>query len=205
MPRVSRAEAERNRAAIERAASRLIRERGLGVSVADLMGAAGLTHGGFYGHFESKGELNAIACAHAFADSVERWRKRAAGARDAAQARDALVQGYLTPYNRSTPGSSCPMAALAADVAREDDDAPVRGVFRDGLEQLIDLLTAAQPDADRDADGGRQAALAQISTMVGALVLARATKGNPLSNEIMAAARRYLLGETAGEDVDAHA
>lgn len=205
MPRVSRAEAERNRAAIERAASRLIRERGLGVSVADLMGAAGLTHGGFYGHFESKSELTAIACAHAFADSVERWRKRAAGAQDAAQAREALVSGYLTPYNRSTPGSSCPMAALAADVAREDDDAPVRGVFRDGLEQLIDMLAAAQSDADRDADGGRQAALAQISTMVGALVLARATKGNALSNEIMAAARRHLLGEATGDAIHMHA
>ena len=203
MPRVSRAEAGRNRAAIERAASRLIRERGLGVSVADLMGAAGLTHGGFYGHFESKGELAAIACAHAFADSVERWRRRTAGATDAAHAKAALVRGYLTSYNRSTPGSSCPMATLAADIAREDDGAPVRRVFRDGLEDLIGILAAVQPEAQDDAEGGRAAALAEISTLVGALVLARATKGNALSNEIMAAARRQLLGDESAENAEA--
>ncbi len=192
MPRVSRAETEKNRAAIERASSKLIREQGLGVSVADLMAAAGLTHGGFYGHFESKDELKAIACARAFAESVERWNKRVATADDAGAARSAIVEAYLSSYSRATPGASCPLAALAADVARENDGTPVREAFNDGLEQLVDILASLQDPAKPDAAAARDQALTQLSTLVGALMLARATRGKPISNELMAAAREHL-------------
>ena len=91
MPRVSRAEAESHRQQITEASARLFKERGInGVSVADLMGAAGLTHGGFYGHFESKDALAGVAVAHAFEQSAERWRKRAAGKPDDPGRRAAL-------------------------------------------------------------------------------------------------------------------
>ncbi|HRO53290.1 MAG TPA: TetR/AcrR family transcriptional regulator [Alicycliphilus sp.] len=200
MPRVSRAETEKNRAAIERASSQLIRERGLGVSVADLMGAAGLTHGGFYGHFQSKDELKAIACASALAESAERWKKRMAK-KDPEQARAALVEGYLTERNRSAPGTGCPLAALAVDVAREERGKPVRAAFNDGLEQLIELLTATQPCA-LDEAARRSGALAQMATLVGAMVLARATSDSPLSDELLAAARENLLGSTADTHPD---
>ena len=77
MPRVSREQTDINRLAIEDASSRLFREQGIkAVSVADLMAAAGLTHGGFYGHFESKDALAAVACAKAFEQSAGRWEKR---------------------------------------------------------------------------------------------------------------------------------
>lgn len=156
------------------------------------MGAAGLTHGGFYGHFQSKDELAAIACANAFAESVERWKKRVAKAKDSEGARAALVEGYLTARNRSTPGTSCPLAALAVDVAREDDGKPVRAAFEDGLERLAELLASVQPSA-LGHEERRASALAQIATMVGAMVLARATDGRPVSDELMAAAREHLL------------
>ena len=79
MPRVSRAQAEAHREAITDASARLFKEHGLkAVSVADLMGAAGLTHGGFYGHFESKDALAGAATAHAYGQAVERWRRRVA-------------------------------------------------------------------------------------------------------------------------------
>ncbi len=191
MPRVSRAETERNRVAIETVSSRLFREQGLRVSVADLMGAAGLTHGGFYGHFESKDELAAIACAKAFDESTERWRKRMAGTRQPASARAALIEGYLTPQNRASVGTGCPMAALATDVSREPEEKPIRSAFVKGLEQLIAILADVQPHTDDSA--ARDAALVEISTMVGAMILARATKGRALSGEIMESAKRRLL------------
>src|SRR5271170_2549103 len=121
MPRVSREQFISNRTAITEASARLLRERGIkGLSVSELMAAAGLTHGGFYGHFASKDALAAEACSLAFEHSAERWKNRVAGNADADSARAALVEGYLTPKSRSSPGTSCPAAALAGDVARED-------------------------------------------------------------------------------------
>ena len=74
MPRVSKEQTDLNRSAIENVSAKLFREKGFnGVSVSDLMAAAGLTHGGFYGHFSSKDELAAVACANAFDHAVERW------------------------------------------------------------------------------------------------------------------------------------
>ncbi|HEY0207533.1 TetR/AcrR family transcriptional regulator [Acerihabitans sp.] len=193
MPRVSRAETERNRIAIEEASSRLFREQGLRVSVADLMGAVGLTHGGFYGHFASKDDLAAIACAKAFGDSVGRWHKRMAGTRDHASAHAELIEGYLLSQNLSAVGTGCPLAALATDVSREPEDKPVRQAFLQGLEQLVAILAGELRDTDTVT--ARETALAEISTMVGALVLARATKGHDLSGEIMASAKRHLLAD----------
>lgn len=155
------------------------------------MGAAGLTHGGFYGHFQSKDELAAVACANAFEGSIERWKKRIAEAQDCEAALAALFQGYLTARNRSAPGKSCPLAALAVDVSREDSDKPVRAAFNDGLEQLIELLASVQPPSLKN-EAQRASALAQLSTMVGAMVLARATNGSPLSEELLTAAREHL-------------
>ncbi len=192
MPRVSRAETEKNRIAIQAAASRLIRERGLGVSVADLMGAAGLTHGGFYGHFASKDALNAIACASALTESNERWRARTADAATPEQARAALVKGYLTPENRAMPANSCPLSSLSVDVSREPADKPIRPVFQGGLESLLGQLTDCQPPALTPAQR-RARALAELSTLVGAMVLARAVSGSPLSDEVLEAARQALL------------
>lgn len=156
------------------------------------MGAAGLTHGGFYGHFQSKDELTAVACANAFEGAVERWKKRIANAPDSEGALAALIEGYLTARNRSAPGTSCPVAALAVDVAREDEDKPVRAAFNNGLEQLVELLTSVQSSPLSD-EAHRASALAQLATMVGAMVLARATDGNPVSDELLTAAREHLL------------
>ena len=194
MPRVSKAEAEKNRAIIEQVSSRLFREQGFhGISVADLMGAAGLTHGGFYGHFESKDALAAIACARAFEESEARWRKRVNEAPDHGTALSSLIDAYLSTRNRNNAGTGCPVAALANDVAREPDDKPVRAAFHEGLEALVDILAEVQPDAD--AGARRSAALAQMATLAGALILSRATQGTPLSNEILAATRARLLPE----------
>jgi TetR/AcrR family transcriptional regulator, transcriptional repressor for nem operon len=196
MPRVSREVTARNRAEIERVSARLFREQGLqGVSVADLMAAAGLTHGGFYGHFESKDALATVACTKAFDEAVERWEARISGTTDPKSALTALVDGYLSSRNRRSAGSGCPLAGLATDVAREPDGKPVKDAYLAGLRRLIGVLVALQSTDDPKQDRG--VALARLSTMVGAMVLARATNGHALSNEIMAAARENILGGIA--------
>ena len=192
MPRVSRAEAESHREQITDASARLFRERGVkGVSVADLMGAAGLTHGGFYGHFESKDALAGVAVARAFEQSVEKWRKRVAAKPDDAARRAVLVEHFLATQSIRNVGLGCPTVSLATDVSREPVGAPIRTAYLDGLDALVQILSEVEPGPD--AAARRAAALADYATMVGALLLARATEGAPLSHELLAAARARLL------------
>jgi TetR/AcrR family transcriptional regulator, transcriptional repressor for nem operon len=191
MSRVSRLEADSNRIAITEASARLFRERGIkGVSVSDLMGAAGLTHGGFYGHFASKDALAAEACSWAFDRSCERWKKRITDSPDARAAKAALIDGYLSAAARGSPGSSCPTTALASDVSREEADAPVRAAFASGVEALMKMFGELQQTGDSGTD--RREALAEFSTMVGALLLSRATAGHKISDELLNAARERL-------------
>ncbi len=191
MPRVSRQQTERNREIILQVATRLFRERGLkGLSVAEVMSAAGLTHGGFYGHFESKEALAAQACQQAFAQSVQRWAERIAPTRDRKGARQALVENYLADSNRDLPGEGCPTVGFSGDVCREPADSPLRLAYREGVGALLDDYEGVmeQPQADER----RKAALIEFTLMVGAITLARATEGDPLSDEILQAARDYL-------------
>jgi len=145
MPRVSREQADRHRVAITEASSRLFREHGLDkVSVAELMAAAGLTHGGFYGHFGSKEELAGEACRWAFERSAERWKKRLADKPVRSVARAALTDNYLSAQSRSGPAGSCPATSLATDVARSAADAsPLLPLSRQGADasfQKFDVL-----------------------------------------------------------------
>jgi TetR/AcrR family transcriptional repressor of nem operon len=175
MGRVSQAQAEENRRQVVAAAARLFRERGVqGVSVADLMAAAGLTHGGFYKRFTSKEALVSEAVRQAFDD-----RAAQLGGLDPAE----FVDGYLSPAHRDDPGAGCPAAGFGADVAREGPDSDARRAYADGVESYARLL------------GGD---LAAVSTLVGAIVLARATARTDLSDQILAAARADLTARGAG-------
>jgi TetR/AcrR family transcriptional repressor of nem operon len=191
MPRVSKETADRHRSAIIDASARLFRERGIdGVSVSDLMAEAGLTHGGFYGHFLSKDVLAAEACTRAFQQSSERWKTRISGKRDRSAQLGAIIEGYLSPQSRNSPGTSCATAALVNDISREPAGAPVRDAYANGVKILLDILGSLQPAGN--AATNRRRTLAQFSTMVGALVLARATRGDSISDEFLAAARDFL-------------
>ncbi|MGO4331639.1 TetR/AcrR family transcriptional regulator [Cupriavidus sp. 2TAF22] len=197
MARASREQAEKNREAIEAASTRLFRERGLnGVSVAELMAGAGLTHGGFYGHFSSKDALAELACKRGFEESARRWAGRIGrGGDDKRAMRANLVEPYLTQDHCAHPGEGCSAVALASDVAREPADKPVRQAYIDGLKVMVEdwMKTVAHDDpAER-----RKLALAQLSTLVGAMTLARATAGDALSDDILAAAHDMLLGPLA--------
>ncbi|WP_055545679.1 TetR/AcrR family transcriptional regulator [Streptomyces sp. NBRC 110028] len=182
MGRVSKAQAEENRRRVVETASRLFREQGTQVSVTDLMKAAGLTHGGFYKQFVSKEALVDEATAHAF-DGLTRLRdeglKRHGGQRGAAQRE--LIDSYLSIEHRDSAADGCPAAALAADMAREPGDREARRVYTEGVGEFAEWL------ATEDQDG-----ITRLCTMLGALVLARATKDSPLSEEILTAAHAAL-------------
>jgi TetR/AcrR family transcriptional repressor of nem operon len=192
MARVSRAQMNRNRQVIEEVSARLFREQGLkGISVDELMAAAGLTHGGFYGHFDSKDALAAIACAKAFEQSAGRWRERIQGSPDPSAALKAVVDAYLSPRSRDDPGNGCPATALAADVAREPAGKPVHDVFSAGVKALVRVLQAL----GEPGEAGRRQALVRLSTLVGALLLARATRADGISQDFLEAARAHLVPE----------
>ena len=195
MARASKEQVETNHRLVIENSAKLMLERGIdGVSVADLMESAGLTHGGFYGHFDSKEQLAAQACAHAFDNSVSKWKKRVAGAATRVEGFKAIVDAYMSTRNRDNPGTSCPTPSLMADVAREPVTSEVRARYGEGVDRLLDILQSVQ--SGDDSNGGRARAMAQFSMMVGALALARATAGNALSEEFLESAREALIDGT---------
>jgi len=188
--KVTREQAAENRARVVDTAGRLFRERGLaGTGVAELMRTAGLTHGGFYGQFGSKDALAVEACGRAMDRSEARWSAAIGESREAPLA--ALVDRYLSARHRDGPGEGCLYAALAADVAREGSPA-LRGRFTQGLRGMIDLLARIVPGRTKAAR--RRQALARMSGLVGALLLARAVDDPELSDDILAAARAAFGG-----------
>jgi TetR/AcrR family transcriptional repressor of nem operon len=161
-------------------AARLFRAQGYAAtSVERLMAAAGLTHGGFYAHFQGKTELFKAALHHAFAQSRgyllghgledlkgDGWVRRAG-------------RRYLSRSHRDAPVEGCAIPTLSAEVARADDR--VRSAFGEALDETLAAL------AER-LDGDRAAAIRLLATWAGAMSMARAVNG-PLAEEILAACR----------------
>jgi TetR/AcrR family transcriptional repressor of nem operon len=174
---------------VKRAAVRL-REKGAhGVGVADLMKDAGLTHGGFYAHFDSREALVIEAFAYAMDRSTERWRKL--GEQTPPDKRfAAIVNAYLTPLHRDDPGHGCAVPTLGAEIARESPK--TRKAFAAKLEQLIGMLAEQIPDLPPKA--ARKQAMAAMGTMMGTLVLSRIAGNGDFSDEILAAGREAVLG-----------
>jgi TetR/AcrR family transcriptional regulator, transcriptional repressor for nem operon len=188
--KVSREQAAQNRERILDVASKLFRERGFdGIGVADLMKGAGFTHGGFYGHFSSKEELMAQACARALATSLDRWGRLVE--RTPEDPLSALTSTYLSTRHRDHPGTGCLLATLGADVSRRS--APVRHALTEGLRSLVEVLIPLVPGKSKAAK--RDKALAIYASYVGALVLARAVDDPALSEDILKAVTASLSGE----------
>ncbi len=191
--RYSREHKLETHARIVKKASVRLREKGAhGIGVADLMKDAGLTHGGFYAHFDSREALVIEAFTHAMDRSTERWRKL--GEQTPPEKRLAtIVNSYLTPIHRDDPGHGCAVPALGAEIARES--AKTRRVFAGRLEQMIDMLAAQIPGLPRKA--ARKQAMAALATMMGTLVLARIAGSGAFSEEILGAGRDALLKPAA--------
>jgi TetR/AcrR family transcriptional repressor of nem operon len=187
--KLTKEQAAENRRQILETAARLFRERGFdGVGVADLMKAAGFTHGGFYNHFASKEALAEEACGAALEGANGALAESLEGRRGAFA---AYLAQYLSPAHRDDPATGCTLAALSADAGRQGKDVQAR--FAAALEEVIEL-TAAEL-APRRTRAARAQALQLWSEAIGALVLSRAVvAADPaLSDEILAAARDQLL------------
>src|ERR1700753_1669621 len=191
--RYSREHKLETHARIVKKASVRLREKGAhGIGVADLMKDAGLTHGGFYAHFNSREALVVEAFAHAMDRSTEHWRNLAE--QPPAEKRLAtIVNSYLTTTHRDDPGHGCAVPTLGAEIARESPK--TRRAFAAKLEQMIDMLAAQIPDVPRKA--ARRQAMAAIATMMGTLVMARVAGNGELSDEILGAGREAVLQRAA--------
>jgi TetR/AcrR family transcriptional repressor of nem operon len=177
--RVSRKQMQDHREQVLAAAADLFRERGFdGVGVAEIMEAAGMTHGGFYRHFSSKDELAAEACGRAFGEALERLERKRGDL-------ERYTDSYLTERHRDDPKAGCPIACFAATI--DSSAAPIRAQFVTGLARYLDRLADSLP---------RARAIALVSSLVGALLLARATASDApkLSAEILASMRQSLIG-----------
>jgi TetR/AcrR family transcriptional repressor of nem operon len=174
--KVSRVLAAEHRQALLEQGGRLFRRRGIGgVSVAEVARAAGLTHGAFYGHFDSKTALAAEAVRTSLEQAAAAWRRRAERARAAGENPLAVIVGrYLSERHRDAPENGCALAALGPELARAE--APLAAALRDGTAGLADIL--AEEIGLRcpwlPGDARRERALAVLAAMTGGLVLARA-------------------------------
>jgi TetR/AcrR family transcriptional regulator, transcriptional repressor for nem operon len=187
--RYSREHKQETHARIVKKASVRLREKGAhGIGVADLMKEAGLTHGGFYAHFDSREALVIEAFTYASGRSREHWRKVAEQTPE--DKRLALiVDTYLNSAHRDDPGHGCAIASLGADIARES--LKTRKAFSTELEHMIDLIADQIPGVPRKT--ARKQATATLATIVGALVMSRIAGNGEFSDEIMAAGREAAL------------
>lgn len=182
--RVSKEQAAENREGILKAASRLMRERGIsGVSVDALTEAAGMTHGSLYSQFGSKERLVEEAVAYAIT-AKEQEVPEVFALRD-------YVSQYLSAAHRDAPGNGCALAALACEMSRQSRS--VRDRFTAGLRGMVERLSNRMP-SDKKQRQRRDEALATVASLVGAVVLARAVNDPKLSDDILRATKSRLGG-----------
>ncbi len=159
---------------IVKEAARLFRQKGFeNVTVAEVMKAAGLTHGAFYAHFRSKQDLQAAAVAY------RHYASERGAHRPSKKEQEAYVDHYLSPWHRDHPGEGCTMAALAQEVARSTPE--LKAAFEHGLEESL-----------RARGGERKEAIFRFAAMIGGVVLARAVRDPRLSDEILRIVRQKL-------------
>jgi TetR/AcrR family transcriptional regulator, transcriptional repressor for nem operon len=186
-PAPSRKEATHER--IVETAARAIRRTGYGgAGVAEIMKEAGLTHGGFYAHFDSREGMLAEAADRAGADGLA-VLARVAEAAPPNQALEAMLRTYLSREHVEDVEAGCPVAALGSEMPRQ---APkVRRAATRRIKEMIDLVARQSPDWGQP--GAHERALVTLATALGALVLARAVDDPKLSDAVRKAALHHLI------------
>lgn len=170
-------------------AARAIRRSGYaGTGVADLMKEAGLTHGAFYAHFESREAMLAEAAGQACAESAAA-AAQVVSSLPADQALATMLRAYLSRQHADGVERGCPLAALGSETSRQAPD--VRRVTTRHIKEMVDVLARQSPDWGQP--GAHERALVTLSTMVGALMLARAVDEPGLADSFRQAALEHLL------------
>lgn len=179
--KVSREQMAENRIRILDVASRLFREKGFdAVTVSEVMKAAGLTHGGFYGHFTSKDDLVAQALVNTFSASADDTRDIS-----------TYLDQYLTPRHRDNPGNGCPIASLSGESRHQGTAA--RTAITEGLQMQIARMS--QTEDGETLPEQRRAVIGSWAAMVGAMILSRAIVDPTLSDEVLRETRAWIKAE----------
>lgn len=178
---------------IVRAAARAIRRSGYdGTGVADIMKEAGLTHGAFYAHFNSREAMLAEAASQACAESVAAVAE-VVGNAATGKTLEAMLRAYLSKAHLENTEMGCPLAALGSETARQATD--VRRATTRHIKEMVDLAARQFPDWGQPA--AHERALVTVATMVGSLLLARAVDEPALSDGLREAALQHLLTTSA--------
>ena len=186
--RKSREEAAETRRRIVAVAAEAFRANGIhATGLADVMAAAGLTHGGFYRHFESKDQLVAQACEAGLAGIVGTLAGAAQGC-EGEDAFRAIVDAYLSTGHRDAPANGCPFASMGSELARADE--ATRAAAWRGADELIDMLAARMGTPEEEAD--RTQAVFAFAAMVGALTMARIIPDADASASLLEDVRQHI-------------
>ncbi len=178
---ISKEQSAANRERILEAASKEFREKGFdGIAISELMKAAGLTHGGFYAHFQSKEDLAVQAIRKALNEAIAGWRTLGDKYGDKTL---VLILDEMK-LERDEPGMGCIFAALGPEIARQET--PVREAATEGMKTTFDVLSTMVPG--RSEGARRRAAISTYASLIGGLILARVAADDPaLSDEILEA------------------
>jgi TetR/AcrR family transcriptional regulator, transcriptional repressor for nem operon len=190
--RYPRGHKEKTREQIVDTAARAFREEGVaGVGIGEVMGRAGLTHGGFYAHFPSKDALVAEACERAVEDS---WAQMYALMAQAPPGEElaTFIRGYVSRTHRDDPGGGCMMSTLGAEMPRQGP--AVRAAFTAQIHRVLDNLVALLPDTPDREDR----AVTLLSGMAGAVMVARAVDDPALSDRVLKVCRAFWIEQFAG-------
>ncbi len=194
MARYSKEHIQQTRQKILGTATQLFKTEGIDtVGIARLMGKTGLTHGGFYAHFDSKDALVGQSLTAALAGTMGALIETA---RNDGTGLQGLVRSYTSRTHRDQPDAGCVLPSLAGEVARQSDG--VRAPLTATLRQLIDDL--GELSAQTDAAGRREEVLATLAAVVGAVALARAVNDPVLSDDILASVRRERLAHLQSQE-----
>lgn len=190
---------ERTHESILASAARLLRSRGIaGARVAEVMGGAGLTVGGFYAHFASKEAL----VDDVLRRTASRLRERLfAGleTKDEADRAEVVLKRYLSAAHRDDVDNGCPFPAVVGEVATTAPEH--RAVLGEQIETFAEELQRLLPRGHRLAP--RHLAIGLLALMVGGLGLARALRGTPLSDEVIKACRAFGRLALRGDEENA--
>jgi TetR/AcrR family transcriptional repressor of nem operon len=187
--RKSKQEAAATRRHIIMAAAAAFRKNGIaGTGLSDLMAAAGLTHGGFYRHFDSKDQIVAEACTAAMESLVEQLAA-AASRKSPKRGLKTIVETYLSAAHRDQPAEGCPLAALGSEMVRSDER--TRAAATQAFLRLVGVI--APQFGKTPPDVARRRALVAAATMIGALTMSRLVTDSELSAGILREAKKQLV------------
>jgi TetR/AcrR family transcriptional repressor of nem operon len=187
--RRSREEKAETRAKIITTAARAFRRDGIAeTSLAKFMPEAGLTHGGFYRHFDSKDQLVAEACEAALDQMISAMEAQASN-KEPLEAKEAIVSKYLSPKHRDQPEIGCPLSAIGSELRRCDQ--ATRQIASNGIKRIVSLLADQMKDLSPQA--ARAQATSTLATMVGGLILSRILDDQKVSSRMLRDTRNSLV------------